>query len=401
MFSNVAYYHGDPIYSLFEEFVKDPRADKVSLSVGMYYDEDGNIPYMKAVQMAEHEISQDFGPRPYLSMEGMQAFRDASQALIFGDNHNNRAGDRVVTVQSVGATGAVRVGADFLKHNLDCKNVWISDFTWETHDDIFKASGYQVHRYPYYDARTGGVNFDALIDCLEKLPARSVVVLHACAHNPTGAELSNAQWDTLSTLMAKRGLIPFLDMAYQGFSKSLEDDAYALRSLLDAGASFLVANSFSKNFSLYGERVGNLSIVCPNAAQAKNVLGQLKAVARRTYSSPPTHGARIIEKVLTTPALRTTWEHELDSMRARIQSMRIGLYERLAAKVGHDNVAYLPVQSGMFSFTGLNSQQIKFLRDEKGIYLVGSGRICLAGLTTSNLDYVAESMALAMEPEFA
>ncbi|KPU59475.1 aminotransferase class I and II family protein [Pseudomonas fluorescens] len=400
MFSNVAYYHGDPIYSLFEEFVKDPRAEKVSLSVGVYCNEDGSTPYMKAVQLAEHEISQDFGARPYLPMEGMHSFRVAAQALVLGDSRNNSAGERVVTIQSVGATGAVRVGADFLKHNLNCDNVWISDFTWETHDDIFKASGYQVNRYPYYDARTGGVNFNALVDCLEKLPAQSVVVLHACAHNPTGAELSNSEWDTLSALMARKGLIPLLDMAYQGFSKSLEKDAYALRSLFDAGASFLVANSFSKNFSLYGERVGNLSIVCPNAAQARNVLGQLKAVARRTYSSPPTHGARIIEKVLTTPALRTAWEHELDSMRARIQSMRTGLYERLVPKVGHDNVAYLPVQSGMFSFTGLNAEQIKWLRDEKAIYLVGSGRICLAGLTPTNLDYVAESMALAMTPEF-
>lgn len=218
MFRNVEYYHGDPIYSLFEEFEKDPRTEKVSLSVGVYCNEGGSIPYMKAVQRAEHEISQDFGPRPYLPMEGMHAFSVAAQELIFGNYHNNTAGDRVVTVQTVGATGAVRVGADFLKHNLNCNNVWISDFTWETHDDIFKASGYQVNRYPYYDVHTGGVNFNALIDCLEKLPTHSVVVLHACAHNPTGAELSNTEWDTLSALVAKRGLIPFLDMAYQGFS---------------------------------------------------------------------------------------------------------------------------------------------------------------------------------------
>ncbi|WP_322005157.1 amino acid aminotransferase [Paraburkholderia tropica] len=397
MFSSVPFYRGDPIYSLFEEYEKDPRKHKVSLSIGVYCDEDGRVPYMHAVKAAEDEIAVTFGARPYLPMEGMPAFRTAAQHLLFGATHEAVKGGRIATIQSVGATGAVRVGAEFLRVNLNSDTAWISDFTWETHLDIFEASGYKVSRYPYYDARTGGVDFDAFYNCLGALPAGSVVVLHACAHNPTGAELSNDEWTKVAKLMVQRGLIPFLDMAYQGFSKSLEEDAFAIRALTDAGASFLVANSFSKNFALYGERMGALSVVCPDAAQAENVLGQLKAAARRTYSSPPTHGARIIEKVLTTPALNASWQSELESMRQRIMMMRHALHDALALKIGAERVNYLLVQSGMFSFTGLAPVQIDMLRNEFGVYLVNTGRICLAGLTSKNVEYVANAMAHVIE----
>ncbi|GAB3629134.1 aromatic amino acid aminotransferase [Pandoraea terrae] len=397
MFSNVPFYRGDPIYSLFEEYEKDPRKNKVSLSIGVYCDEDGKVPYMRAVKAAEDEITLNLGARPYLPMEGMQSFRTAAQRLLFGEAHEAVKSGRIATIQSVGATGAVRVGAEFLRVNLNSNSVWISDFTWETHLDIFQACGYKVSRYPYYDAGTGGVDFGAFHAFLDGLPEGSVVVLHACAHNPTGAELSNDEWTKVAELMVRRRLIAFLDMAYQGFSKSLEDDAFAIRALSDAGASFLVANSFSKNFALYGERVGALSVVCPDATQAENVLGQLKATARRTYSSPPTHGARIIEKVLTTPTLNAAWHAELDAMRARIQAMRHALHDALSSKVGAERVNYLLVQSGMFSFTGLTPAQIDVLREEFGVYLVSTGRICLAGLTTSNVEYVANAMAHAIE----
>ncbi|MGE8067103.1 aromatic amino acid transaminase [Pseudomonas sp. NPDC089569] len=392
MFSNVKPYAGDPIYTLFENFQKDVRQNKVSLSVGVYCDEDGNIPYMEAVRVAESRISQNFGSRSYLPMEGMGVYRSMVQGFLFGDGSEANQSERISTIQTVGATGALRIGADFLSHSLNCRDVWVSDYTWETHCDIFAAAGYRVHRYPFYDFATGGVKFDAMYGLLSSLSKDSVVVLHASAHNPTGAELSEGQWRELSKLAKEKGLIFFLDMAYQGFSKSVEEDAIAIRTLIDFEVGFLLANSFSKNFSMYGERVGSLSVVCPNSLQAEKVTGQLKATVRQSYSSPPTHGARVISSILGDGVLKELWLTELDSMKNRIQSMRYSLYERLLPYADPDQIKYLLRQSGMFSFTGLSTQQIDWLKNERGIYLVGSGRICIAGLTTKNIDYVAESL---------
>lgn len=397
MFSQVPQYPGDPIYSLFEAFQKDPREEKVSLSIGTYCDEDGKIPYMKAVQSAERIISDNFGARPYLPMEGMERFRSATQNLLFGKTHEAVISNRIATVQTVGATGALRLGADFLKQHLGCEQVRVSDFTWETHQDIFTAAGFNVLRYPYYDRVTGGVDFAALLDAVNNMQAGSVLVLHACAHNPTGADLSNDQWLVLIDSMLRKGVIPFLDLAYQGFSKGVVEDLFAVRALLDANASFLVANSYSKNFALYGERVGALSVVCQTATESDAVLGQLKSGVRKSYSSPPTHGARSVVEVLERQDLFLLWREELNTMRDRIALMRSELHSSLAKQVTSGEVDYLLTQSGMFSFTGLNERQIRELRDRFGVYLVGNGRICIAGLTMKKVGYVAEAMANVMK----
>lgn len=399
MFSKVPHYPGDPIYTLVEAFQKDARQDKVSLSIGVYCNETGKVPYMQAVQSAERLIAENFGARPYLPMEGMERLRFVTQRLLFGDKSEALQSARIATVQTVGASGALRLGADFLNYHLACKKVWVSDFTWEAHQDIFQASGYEVSRYPYYDAKTGGVDFDALRVTVEKMDAKDVIILHACAHNPTGADLSREQWVELVATMVRKGVIPFLDLAYQGFAKGLEDDAFAVRALLSANAEFLIANSFSKNFALYGERVGALSVVCQTASEAEAVLGQLKSGARKSYSSPSTHGARVVVEVLENQALTQIWRSELEIMRKRVIAMRTQLHAALETKVGSGSVDYLVKQSGMFSFTGLSTRQIDALRNEFGVYLVGTGRICIAGLTDNNVSYVADAMAHVMVNE--
>ncbi len=394
LFSHVPAYGGDPILTLMETFQKDARPNKVSLSIGIYFDEEGRLPVLESVRRAEASGLEKIGPRPYLPMEGAAAYRNAVQMLVFGAEHEAVASGRIATLQSLGGSGALKVGADFLKRYFDSSEVWVSDPTWENHVALFEGAGFKVHTYPYYDAKTGGLRFDEMVAAFKALPARSIVLLHASCHNPTGVDLTQSQWQQLIPVIAERGLIPFVDMAYQGFGDGLAEDAFSIRALASAGVQFFVANSFSKNFSLYGERCGGLHVVCADAAAADTVLGQLKATVRRNYSSPPTHGEVVITKVLSDPELFALWQKELAEMRERIKAMREGLHRVLNEHFkGARNFDYFLTQRGMFSYTGLSAAQVDTLRDQHAVYLVRSGRMCMSGLSTQNVGYVANAMA--------
>ncbi|TAL17998.1 MAG: aspartate/tyrosine/aromatic aminotransferase [Aquabacterium sp.] len=395
-FRHVDPYPGDPILTLNEDFQRDARADKINLSIGIYFDEEGRLPVMNAVRAAETALLQNIGPKGYLPMTGNPAYRQAVQQLLFGAGHPAVSGGRIATIQTIGGSGALKVGGDFLKRYFPDAHVWVSDPTWDNHRAMFEGAGFPVHTYPYYDAATGGLKFDAMLDALRKLPAASIVLLHACCHNPTGVDLTREQWGQLIPLIAERGLLPFLDIAYQGFGDGLDEDAHALRALADAGVSFFVANSFSKSFSLYGERVGGLSVVCPDKAQADLVTGQLMATVRRNYSSPPTHGSQIVARVLGTPELQAQWADELGAMRGRIQQMRRRLHDGLVQRVPGRDFSYFVTQRGMFSYTGLSAQQVDLLRERHGVYLVRSGRMCVAGLNANNVDRTAQALAAVL-----
>ena len=394
MFEHVEPYAGDPILSLNEAFGKDPRSDKVNLSIGIYFDEAGRIPMLASVRAAELQVVAEAGARPYLPMEGAANFRSAVQALLFGAG--NAALDRVVTIQTVGSSGGLKVGADFVKRYFPLTTVLLSDPSWDNHRAVFEGAGLQVETYPYYDADTGGLRFDAMLACLNQARPQSVVLLHACCHNPTGVDLTSAQWRQLLPVLKERQLIPFLDLAYQGYGSGIEEDAFAVRLLADAGISFLLANSFSKSMSLYGERCGALSIVCSDVAQTVNVLGQLKANVRRNYSNPPLHGSQIVARVLTDPVLRAQWEAEVVIMRERIQAMRKALYEVLSSALPERDFGYFLTQHGMFSYTGLTPAQCDRLKEEFGVYILRSGRMCVAGLNTSNVAVTARAMAAVL-----
>ncbi|KWR85141.1 amino acid aminotransferase [Cupriavidus sp. IDO] len=396
MFAHIEAFPGDPILSLNESFQQDPRTNKVNLSIGIYFDDDGRLPVMEAVAKAEASLLADMGPRPYLPMSGLVAYRNAVQALVFGEDSPARAEGRVATLQTLGGSGALRVGADFLKRYYPEAQVWISDPSWENHRVVFERAGFTVNTYPYYDEATGGLKFDAMMDALRVIPKRSIVLLHACCHNPTGVDLDKDQWRRLIALLKANELLPFVDMAYQGFGAGLEDDAFAVRELVAQGVPFLVANSFSKNFSLYGERCGGLSVVCNNATEAANVLGQLTGAVRANYSNPPTHGARVVAKVLTTPELRTLWESELAAMCARIARMREAIHHNLRDHVSGEALSRYLTQRGMFTYTGLSADQAERLREEHGVYLLRSGRMCVAGLNERNVPVVAKAIAAVL-----
>ena len=396
MFKHVEPFAGDPILALVEVFAADPRPHKVNLSIGIYFDEEGRIPVLDSVKRAEKRVVDAGGAKPYLPIEGAANFRSAVQSLLFGATHEAVTSGRIATIQSVGSSGGLKVGADFIKRWFPNSAVWVSDPTWDNHRSMFEGAGIAVNTYPYYDAASGGVRFDAMLDTLRELPAGSVVLLHACCHNPTGVDLSRAQWDTLVPLLIERRLMPYLDLAYQGFGDGIEEDAYAVRALASAGASFFIANSFSKSMSVYGERCGALSVVCPDAQQAEHVLGQMKFTVRRNYSSPPIHGGQIVAHVLTDADLRPMWESELAAMRTRILAMRRSLHGVISAKVPGRNFDYFLSQRGMFSYTGLSAAQVDRLRDEFAVYLVRSGRICVAGLNSGNVERTAAAMAAVM-----
>ena len=396
MFEHIPPFAGDPILSLNEDFQKDPRPHKINLSIGIYFDDAGRIPVMDSVRRAEAAVVAKGGPKPYLPIEGATNFRGAVQQLLFGDAHEALRSGRVATIQSVGSSGGLKVGADFLAAYFKGSQVWVSDPTWDNHRSMFEGAGLTVHTYPYYDAATGGVKFAPMLETLSKLPARSIVLLHACCHNPTGVDLTRAQWDELIPLMRERELIPYLDLAYQGFGDGIEADAYAARALASAGVSFFIANSFSKSMSVYGERCGALSVVCPDAREAGLVLGQLKYTIRRNYSSPPIHGGQLVATVLTDPELRRSWEIELAAMRERILAMRKQLHLVLQAKVPGRNFDYFLTQRGMFSYTGMTPVQVDTLREVHGVYMVRSGRICVAGLNTGNVEATAVAMAAVL-----
>lgn len=396
MFQHVDPYAGDPILTLNENFQKDPRPGKINLSIGVYFDDAGRLPVMSAVRQAESAMLQSIGARPYQPMEGAANYRQAVQHLLFGADHEAVKSGRIATIQTLGGSGGLKVGGDFLKRYFPQSEVWVSDPTWDNHRAMFEGAGFTVHTYPYYDAATGGLRFAAMLAALRDMPERSIVLLHACCHNPTGVDLTREQWAQLIPVIQSRRLIPYVDIAYQGFGDGIEEDAFAIRALADAGVSFFCASSFSKSFSLYGERCGALSVVCPTADEAALVLGQLKATIRRNYSSPPTHGGQIVARVLQTPELRQAWADELDAMRARIQEMRRRLHAVLSAKLPGRNVDYFITQRGMFSYTGLSPEQVDRLKDEHAVYLVRTGRMCVAGLNQHNVEAVANAMAAVL-----
>jgi len=386
----------DPILGLNEAFAADPRPQKVNLGVGVYYDEEGRIPLLASVKTAEEARVRQAKPRGYQPIEGPAAYTGAVQRLIFGADSPLLAEGRIVTAQGLGGTGALRIGGDLLRRIVPETTVYISDPSWENHRGIFEAAGFPVRTYRYYDPATGGVDFAGMKAALAAMAPRSIVVLHACCHNPTGADLTEAQWQEVAQTCVAGELVPFLDMAYQGFAEGIDADATAVRHFLAAGIPFFVSSSFSKNFSLYGERVGALSLVTGSRDEAERVLSQPKRVIRTNYSNPPTHGAALVADVLASGELRAQWEEELGGMRRRIRAMREGLRQRLEAAVPGKDFSFVTGQRGMFSYTGLTPEQVERLKSEYGIYAVRSGRICIAALNARNLDYVAEAIAAVL-----
>ena len=396
IFSAVEMAPRDPILGLNESFNADPRTTKVNLGVGVYFNDNGKIPLLGAVKIAEKARVESQPARGYQPIDGLPAYNQSVQTLLFGKDSALLAEGRVATAQALGGTGALKVGADYLKRLLPDSTVYISDPSWENHRAIFESAGFSVESYPYYDAATRGVNFEGMKAKLATLPAGAIVVLHACCHNPTGADLSEAQWrETIETVRA-RGLVAFLDMAYQGFADGIAEDALVLNLFAASGLQFFLSSSFSKSFSLYGERVGALSVVTANKDESARVLSQIKRVIRANYSNPPSHGGAVVAAVLASPELRQMWEDELAGMRLRIRAMRSSLVEKLAAKGTAQDFSFIIKQRGMFSYTGLSADQVARMQKEVGIYAVSTGRICLAALNTKNIDYVADAIAAVL-----
>jgi aromatic-amino-acid transaminase len=383
----------DPILGLTELFNTDTNADKVNLGVGVYYDDNGKVPLLDCVRQAEQQLATAAKPRAYLPIDGLPTYDQAVRQLVFGADSALITENRIVTLQTVGGTGGLKVGADFLRRICPGAEVWISDPSWENHRGLFENAGFKVNTYPYYDAATHGVDFDAMKACLRKLPAGAIVLLHACCHNPTGVDLTNAQWTEVISIVQQGGLIPFLDIAYQGFGDGIEPDAYAVRAFAEAMSPVFVANSFSKSFSLYGERVGGLSIVTAEADEAARILSQIKRLVRTNYSNPPTHGGQIVATVLGDTQLRALWEAELAGMRDRIREMRALLVSSIAERVPGSDFSFVTQQRGMFSYSGLTREQVRRLREEFSVYAIESGRICVAALNSRNIDHVARSIA--------
>ncbi len=393
LFAAVAMAPRDPILGLNEQFNADPNPNKVNLGVGVYYDDNGKLPLLACVAAAEAQMLAAPKARGYLPIDGIAAYDQAVQHLVFGADSDVVKNKRVATVQALGGTGGLKVGADFLKKLNPSAKVLISDPSWENHRALFTNAGFTVETYPYYDAANRGIHFDGMLAALKAAPAGTIVVLHACCHNPTGYDLTSAQWEQVVNAVKTAGLVPFLDMAYQGFGEGIAEDGAVVRQFLAAGLDFFVSTSFSKSFSLYGERVGALSVVCSTAEETTKVLSQLKIVIRTNYSNPPTHGAQVVATVLSTPALRAQWEEELGGMRVRIRQMREALVQELKAAGITDDLSFITRQKGMFSYSGLSVEQMQRLRSEFGIYGVDSGRICVAALNSKNIKAVAAAIA--------
>ena len=383
----------DPILGITEAYNADKNSGKVNLGVGVYYDDNGKVPLLECVRKAEAQLMDKPAPRTYLPIDGLAAYDKAVQELVFGADSAVVQEKRAITVQALGGTGALKLGADFLKRFSPDAQIHISDPSWENHRALFESAGFAVKNYPYYDPATRGVNFTGMLKSLNEMPAGSIVVLHACCHNPTGADLSDEQWDEVIKVVTGRGLVPFLDMAYQGFGDGIDEDGKVVRRFADAGGPLFVSNSFSKSFSLYGERVGALSIVAVNAEEAARVLSQLKRVVRTNYSNPPVHGGQVVATVLSTPELRKLWEEELAGMRVRIREMRQALVNKLKEKAAGQDFDFVVKQRGMFSYSGLTKEQVTRLRDEFSIYAVDTGRICVAALNSHNIDAVTDAIA--------
>lgn len=383
----------DPILGLNEQFNADTNPNKVNLGVGVYFDENGKLPLLKAVQQAEAALQANPKARGYLPIDGLPSYDQAVKELVFGKDSEPVVSGRVATIQAIGGTGGLKVGADFLKKLNPKAKVLISNPSWENHRAIFSNAGFEVGTYAYYDAAKRGIDFTALLADLNAAEAGTVIVLHACCHNPTGYDLSDDQWSQIIEVVKNKNLTPFLDMAYQGFSKGLKEDGAAVAKFIDAGLNFFVSTSFSKSFSLYGERVGALSVVTSSKEEATRVLSQLKIAIRTNYSNPPTHGGAVVAYVLGNPELRALWEEELAGMRTRIKAMRQKLVEGLKAAGVTQDQSFITTQVGMFSYSGLSKEQMVRLRNEFGVYGTDSGRICVAALNEKNIDYVAQSIA--------
>lgn len=382
------------ILSLMDEFNKDPRENKINLSIGLYYDGKGNTPQLGTVGKAKTKLNQFPAIASfYLPMEGLHNYRLAIQKLLFGADSPLIKEQRIATVQTIGGSGALKLGADFLHRYFPESEVWCSDPTWENHASIFMGSGINVHYCPYFDAETKGIKFAEMLATFKQLPEKNIILMHPCCHNPTGSDLTPQQWDQITKVAKERRLIPFLDMAYQGFAKSMDEDVYAIRTMAQAGLPVFVSNSFSKIFGLYGDRVGGLSIICQNQPECERVFGQLKAGVRRFYSSPPSNGAKIVEHVLTNDTLRAEWLSEVESMRRHIFAMRKMLVSNLENALPEKNFDHLLKQHGMFSYTGFSAEQVERLREEFAIYLVSTERICMAGVNEHNVQRIAQAFA--------
>jgi aromatic-amino-acid transaminase len=392
LFSTVELAPRDPILGMTEAFNADPNPAKVNLGVGVYFDEQGKLPILQCVLAAEKQMAEAPKPRGYLPIDGIAAYDRSVQELVFGADSAALRDGRIATVQTLGGTGGLKVGADFLKRLNPQAKVLISDPSWENHRALFLQAGCEVETYPYYDAATRGIRFDAMRAALEAAAPGTVVVLHACCHNPSGYDLNADQWTQVVQVLKARGLVPFLDMAYQGFGDGIVEDGAAVQLFLRSGMDFLVATSFSKSFSLYGERVGALSVVCESKDEAARVLSRLKVLIRGNYSNPPTHGAQVVSMVLNTPALRKLWEDELAGMRVRIKRMREALVQRLAEAGVKQDMSFILRQKGMFSYSGLSAAQMQRLRSEFGVYGIDSGRICVAALNERNLGPVVAAI---------
>lgn len=393
MFTAVEMAPRDPILGLNEQYAADGNPKKVNLGVGVYYDDNGKLPLLKCVQAAEEDMMKAPSARGYLPIDGIAAYDNAVKGLVFGADSEPVKSGRVATIQAIGGTGGLKVGADFLKKLSPEAKVLISDPSWENHRALFTNAGFTVESYPYYDAAKRGIDFEGMLAALKAAPAGTIVVLHACCHNPTGYDITPAQWDQVIAAVKAGGLTPFLDMAYQGFGHGIQEDGAVIGKFVQAGLTFFVSTSFSKSFSLYGERVGALSVLCENKEEAARVLSQLKIAIRTNYSNPPIHGGAVVAAVLNDPARRAVWEAELAEMRVRIKAMRQKLVDGLKAAGVKQDMGFITSQIGMFSYSGLTKDQMVRLREEFGVYGTDTGRMCVAALNSKNIDYVCESIA--------
>lgn len=393
MFTAVEMAPRDPILGLNEQYAADSNPQKVNLGVGVYYDDNGKLPLLKCVRAAEEDMMKAPSARGYLPIDGIVAYDNAVKGLVFGADSEPVKSGRVATIQAIGGTGGLKVGADFLKKLSPKAKVLISDPSWENHRALFTNAGFEVETYPYYDAAKRGINFEGMLAALKAAPAGTIVVLHACCHNPTGYDITAAQWDQVIAAVKAGNLTPFLDMAYQGFGNGIAEDGAVIGKFVEAGLTFFVSTSFSKSFSLYGERVGALSVLCENKEEAARVLSQLKIAIRTNYSNPPIHGGAVVAAVLNDPARRAVWENELAEMRVRIKAMRQKLVDGLKAAGVKKDMSFITSQIGMFSYSGLSKDQMVRLREEFGVYGTDTGRMCVAALNSKNIDYVCQSIA--------
>lgn len=393
IFNQVVLAPADPILGLTDAFKADPRADKVNLGVGIYKDESGQTPILKSVKLAEQKLLETETSKSYLGIDGVGAYNQAVQGLLFGSDHQVLLQKRAVTAQAPGGTGSLRVAAEFVVRNTSARTIWVSNPTWANHNNIFQSAGLTVKQYGYYDAERHDIDFDAMLTSLEQASSGDLLLLHGCCHNPTGIDLNISQWEVIAQLCVDKGLVPLFDFAYQGFGAGVEEDAQGLRLVASKVPELLVANSFSKNFGLYNERIGAVTLVGQDEEMAKRAFSQIKSTIRSSYSNPPAHGALIVATILGDAQLRRLWEEELTQMRERIAEMRVLFVETLAKQGVQQDFSFISSQNGMFSFSGLNKDQVARLKEEFGVYIVGSGRISVAGMTRTNMDTICSAIA--------